>query len=237
MKRTVWITGASSGIGRALAKEFAAHGDVVLATGRNEERLESLQREVAGGTGTLLVAQCDMRKSGDVTSVVEEFLRDQGNLEIMINNAGVTYFRDFESTSVEQFDEVMETNVRGVFLAAKAVLPAMISRGHGTIINIVSYAGKSVYTGSSVYSASKAGVDALMNVLRAETREKGIKIVNVHPGAVLTPIWHPKHQERYGERMMKPEEIASMIYDISCQPPSMMVEELIIRPQGGDLRV
>jgi NADP-dependent 3-hydroxy acid dehydrogenase YdfG len=237
MKRTVWITGASSGIGRALAKEFAAHGDIVLATGRNKERLESLQREVAGGTGTLLVAQCDMRKSGDVTSVVERFLRDQGNLEILINNAGVTYFEDFESTSVEQFDEVMETNVRGVFLATKAVLPAMISRGHGTIINIVSYAGKAVYTGSSVYSASKAGVDALMNVLRAETREKGIKIVNVHPGAVLTPIWHPKHQERYGDRMMKPEEIASMIYEISCQPASMMVEELIIRPQGGDLRV
>lgn len=237
MKRTVWITGAGSGIGKALARTFVAHGDVVLATGRDNQKLEMLRREAAEEPGTLVIAQCDLKKAGEVTSVAEKLIREQGGLDILINNAGVTYFRDFESTSIEQFDEVMETNLRGVFLVTKTILPGMIRKGGGTIINIVSYAGKAVYTGSSVYAASKAGVDALMNVVRAETREKGIKIVNVHPGAVLTPIWHPKHQERYRERMMKPEEIAPMIYEISCQPASMMVEDIVIRPQGGDLRV
>jgi NADP-dependent 3-hydroxy acid dehydrogenase YdfG len=77
----------------------------------------------------------------------------------------------------------------------------------------------------------------MMDVLRAETRDKGIKIVNVSPGAVLTPIWHPKHQERYGHLMMKPAEIAKVLYDVSLQPTSMMIEDIIIRPQAGDLKV
>ena len=113
----------------------------------------------------------------------------------------------------------------------------MLEKGRGSIINVLSYAAKVTYTGSSVYAASKAGAEAMMNVLRAETRDKGIKIVNVYPGAVFTPIWHAKHLEQYGHQMMKPAEIAKALYEISCQPPSMMMEDVVIRPQVGDLRV
>jgi NADP-dependent 3-hydroxy acid dehydrogenase YdfG len=193
--------------------------------------------ELSAAPGTLTIAECDLRNRDEVDKTAARILSDCGTLEILINNAGVTYFKDFEKTSVEEFDEVIETNLRGLFLTTRSVLGAMIGKGSGTIINILSYAGKSVYTGSSAYAASKAGAEALMNVLRAETRQRGIKIVNVHPGAVLTPIWHPKHQERYRHQMMKPEEVAAMIYEISCQPASMIVEEVILRPQGGDLRV
>lgn len=235
--RTVWITGASSGIGRALATTFAGRGDAIFATGRSRANLQSLQAELSTAAGRVMVAECDLRHDDEVAQVTQRVLSELGSLDILLNNAGVTYFKDFEKTTIEEFDEVIETNLRGLFLTTKGVLPAMIQRGSGTIMNILSYAGKTVYTGSSVYAASKAGAEAMMNVLRAETREKGIKIVNVHPGAVLTSIWHPKHQERYRERMMKPEEVAAMVYEISCQPASIMVEEIILRPQGGDLRV
>jgi len=235
--RNVWITGAGSGIGRALATTFAGHGDTVFATGRSDENLQRLQTELSDAPGRVLVGVCDLRLDDQVARVAQRILSELGSLEILINNAGVTYFKDFEQTTIDEFDEVIETNLRGLFLATRGVLAAMIHQGSGTIINILSYAGKTVYTGSSAYAASKAGAEAMMNVLRAETRQKGIKIVNVFPGAVLTSIWHPKHQERYREKMMKPEEVADMVYEISCQPASMIVEEVVLRPQGGDLRV
>lgn len=235
--RNVWVTGASSGIGRALAATFANRGDTVFATGRSKQHLQSLQVELAQAPGRLFAAECDLRSDGEVAQTAQRILSELGSLEILINNAGVTYFKDFERTTVDEFDEVIGTNLRGLFLTTKGVLGAMLQKGSGSIINILSYAGKSVYTGSSVYAASKAGAEALMNVLRAETRQKGIKIVNVYPGAVLTSIWHPKHQERYHQQMMKPEEVAELVYQISCQPASMIVEEVILRPQGGDLRV
>ncbi len=235
--RNVWITGASSGIGRALAKTFIDHGDTVVATGRNREHLRSLEEELVKGTGRLVVAECNLRSIDQVARIARQTLAELGTLDILINNAGVTYFKDFESTTIDEFDEVLETNLRGLFLTTKGVLAAMIQNGSGSIINILSFAGKTVYTGSSAYAASKAGAEAMMDVLRAETRGKGIKIVNVYPGAVLTSIWQPQHRERYGQRMMKPEEVARIVYEISCQPESMMVEEVILRPQGGDLRV
>jgi NADP-dependent 3-hydroxy acid dehydrogenase YdfG len=235
--RVVWITGASSGIGRSLAQEFVTKGDTVVATARTAAALQSFQDEFPSYRDRLLVHACDVREESQVQGACEEILSRFAAIDILINSAGVTYFKDFMSTSITEFDEVVATNLRGPFLTSKAVLPGMIERGRGTIMNIISYAGKVVYTGSSAYAASKAGAEALMNVIRAETRDKGIKIVNINPGAVLTPIWKPKHRERYGHRMMKPEEIARIVYEISCQPPSMMIEDVVIRPQGGDLKV
>jgi NADP-dependent 3-hydroxy acid dehydrogenase YdfG len=235
--RNIWITGAGSGIGRALTTTFVNRGDTVFATGRRKENLETLTSELADAPGRVVTAACDVRIADQITHTAQRIHSELGSLEILINNAGVTYFKDFESTTLQDFDEVIETNLRGLFLTTKEVLPAMLQKGSGTIINILSYAGKSVYTGSSAYAASKAGAEAMMNVIRAETREKGIKVVNVYPGATLTPIWHPKYQERYRERMMKPEEVAGLVYEISRQPASMIVEEVVLRPQGGDLRV
>jgi NADP-dependent 3-hydroxy acid dehydrogenase YdfG len=172
-----------------------------------------------------------------VTAVGETIVKEFGGIDFLINCAGVTYFKDFAATTTREFDEVIRTNLRGLFLTTKTVLPFMLQRGSGVVMNILSYAGKVTYTRSSVYAAAKAGAEAMMDGLRAETRDKGIKIVNVSPGAVLTPIWHPKVQERYGHLMMKPAEIAKVLFDISLQPASMMIEDIIIRPQVGDLRV
>jgi NADP-dependent 3-hydroxy acid dehydrogenase YdfG len=235
--RIVWITGASSGIGRALAGEFVSHGDTVAATARTLPNLNSLQTQLSSSSGKCVVFPCDVSDSAQVQKVGSSILEEFGTIDILINSAGVTYFKDFLATTVEEFDEVTATNLRGLFLTAKMVLPSMMGKGKGMIMNILSYAAKATYTGSSAYSASKAGAEAMMNVLRAETRDKGIKILNVFPGAVFTPIWHPKHRERYGHEMMRPEEIAKVLYEISCQPSSMLVEDIVIRPQVGDLKV
>ncbi len=235
--RIVWITGASSGIGGALAEEFASRGDSIAATARNLTNLKALQGQIEASSGTCRVFPCDISNADQVRATAESIGSSMGPIDILINNAGVTYFKDFAGTTIEQFDEIMATNLRGSFLTTRAALTDMLERGSGLIINVLSYAAKATYTGSSVYAASKAGVEAMMNVLRAETRNKGIKIVNVYPGAVFTPIWHPKHREKYGHQMMKPAEIAKVMFELSCQPPSMVIEDVVIRPQTGDLQV
>lgn len=235
--RVVWITGASSGIGRAVAEEFAYRGDIVIATARSLSKLQSLKGDVRSSSGQSALYKCDITDENQVDSTGKAILSRYGRLDILINNAGVTYFKDFSNTSTKEFDEVINTNLRGLFLTTKAALPSMLERGAGTILNVLSYAVKAIYTGSSAYAASKAGAEALMNVLRAETRDKGIKIVNVFLGAVFTPIWHQKHRERHGHQMMKAAEIAKVIYEISLQPHSMMMEDIVIRPQIGDLKV
>jgi NADP-dependent 3-hydroxy acid dehydrogenase YdfG len=237
LPRIIWITGASSGIGRSLAEVFVQHGDTVLASARRKRQLEELQRDVSSASGICRIYPCDVGDEGLVAIVGETILKEFGYVDFLINCAGVTYFRDFAATTTEEFDEVIRTNLRGLFLTTKIVLPQMLKRGSGVVMNVLSYASKATYTGSSAYAASKAGAEAMMDALRAETRDKGIKIVNISPGAVLTPIWHPTHQERYGHIMMKPGEIAKVLYDISLQPASMMIEDIIIRPQQGDLKV
>ncbi len=235
--RIVWITGASSGIGRGLAEEFAMRGDRIAASARNLANLTALQGQIEASSGTCKAFQCDITNADQVSATAASIGASMGPLDVLINCAGVTYFKDFSSTTVEQFDEVIATNLRGLFLSTKAVLPGMLERGSGLIMNVLSYAAKAVYAGSSVYAASKAGGEAMMNVLRAETRDKGIKIINVYPGAVFTPIWHPKHREKYGHQMMKPAEIAKVMFELSCQPASMVIEDVVIRPQVGDLQV
>lgn len=224
-------------MGRAIAEQFASHGDTVAASARSVSNLESLKSQIEATGGRCVVVPCDVTDEAQVAAAATSILSELERVDILINCAGVTYFKDFLSTTLEQFDEVVKTNTRGLFLAVKAVLPKMLERRAGTIMSILSYAAKATYTGSSAYAASKAGAEALMNVLRAETRDKGIKIVNVYPGAVFTPIWHPKHREKYGHQMMRPAEIAKVIYEVSLQPDSMMMEDIVIRPQIGDLRV
>jgi Short-chain alcohol dehydrogenase of unknown specificity len=187
--------------------------------------------------GTCEIIKCDVQSEASVSETVKKILELHGNIDVLINNAGVTYFKDFIDTSIEEFDHVINTNLRGTFLTTKAVLPAMLQNQTGLVLNILSYVVKEVYTKSAVYSSSKAGTEAMMNVLRSEVRRQGINIVNVYPGAVSTPIWRQNQLEKFGNQMLTPEQVAEMLYQVSIQPPSLMVEEIVLRPQGGDLQI
>ena len=235
--RIVWITGASSGIGKALVELFVAGGDTVLASARNKGKLITLQRSLAGAAGECIPLVCDVRDERSVRTTAKEIRARFKRVDLLINNAGVTTFKDFVGTSVREFDSIIGTNLRGMFLVTKSVLPGMLERGRGMIVNIQSFAAKTTYTGSSVYSASKSGAAAMMDCLRAEVRGKGIKVLNVYPGATLTPMWKAPHQKRFAEVMMASREVARQVFEATRLPDSMMVEEIVLRPQMGDLTV
>ena len=235
--RVVVVSGASTGVGRALAVTFAENGDVVLLLSRNRKRLLGVRSRIGRGGGRSAIYACDVRSARSVGATAKRILQRFGRVDILINNAGVTYFKSVERTSIKEFDEVVETNLRGAFLLTKAFLPAMLRRRRGTILTVVSHAAKAIYTWSGAYTASKRGVEGLMNVLRAETRDRGLRVVNIYPGAVLTSIWQKRHRTRYGHRMLTPEQVAHAVYLLTVQPDSMMTEEIVLRPQRGDVKV
>ena len=234
--RIVLVSGAGSGIGEALARRFACEGDVVIGYGRNAARLKTLANRISRSGGDFIPVQCDVRSEASIRAAARKVAR-LGKVDILVNNAGVTYFKDFISMTTKEFDHVMETNVRGMFLLTSAVLPSMLKMRRGLIINILSYAAKTVYTGSSVYAASKSAGAAMMSVLREEVRDKNIKVVNVYPGASVTPMWSVKARSRFKHRMMRPEDVAEFIVATAGMPVSIMVEEIAFRPQLGDLKI
>jgi short-subunit dehydrogenase len=234
-RRNVWITGASSGIGSMLAEQFARNGDTVIASARTESTLNDVQKRMTAFDAKLDIAVCDVRSELSVMNASKQILSTYNHIDILINNAGISSFKNFITTTVQEFDDIISTNLRGIFLTTQALLPTMLQRRNGIIMNILSFIVKRVYTKSSIYSASKAGVEAMMNVLRDEVRHSGIKIVNVYPGAVATSMWRPGQLEKYHTQMLSPQAVSEMVYQISCQPPAMMVEEVTLRPQNGDL--
>lgn len=233
----VWITGASSGIGKALVELFVDGGETVLASARSKGKLFTLQQSLAGAAGECIPFACDVRDERFVRATAKEIMTRFKRVDLLINNAGVTSFKNFVGTSVREFDSIIGTNLRGMFLVTNSVLPDMLKRRRGMIVNIQSFAAKTTYTGSSVYSASKSGAAAMMDCLRAEVRGKGIKVLNVYPGATQTPMWKTSHQKRFAEVMMAPGEVARQIFQATRLPDSMMIEEIVLRPQMGDLNV
>lgn len=231
----VWITGASTGIGFEIAKVFAKAGYIVIATARRKSRLVSLVNELkfAGHEAYALV--CNVQSERGVISTKKKILEKCGKIDLVINNAGVTVFKSFIDTKSYEYDYVMDTNVRGSFLMTKAVLPLMMKKRKGHIINVLSVAANTYFEDSSVYSASKAALYAMSSVLRNEVRRYNIKISNVLPGNVDTPMWDSKVRAKYKNRMMTPKEIAEIILSIASQPKKVVIEDVVIKPIKGDL--
>lgn len=212
-------------------------GDSVIATSRSVRKLKALERRFLPSTNRYEALACDVRKESDVQRVARLILRRHHKVDILVNSAGTTTFKEFTQTSVKEFDDILDTNLRGLFLATRTVLPSMLKGRKGTILNIISYAAKTTYTKSAAYSAAKAGAQALMDVLRAEVRKTGIKVINIYPGAVLTQMWPKKYRKRFANAMMTSEELAGVVYQLTLQPDSVHVEEVVIRPKRGDLQV
>lgn len=179
---------------------------------------------------------CDVRSERQVDRALKR-VADGGSVDILINNAGVTVFGGFLKTPVMKFNEIIDTNLKGSMIVTRAVLPSMMKRRRGAIVNIVSYAAKTVYPGSSAYSAAKSGVAGMMNVIREEVRSSGVKVMNVYPGAILTPMWSARHRSTYKKVMIPPEDFAAMVFSLTLVPESMTLEEVVVRPPVGDLRV
>lgn len=234
LKKSVWITGASSGIGKQLTIEFAKNGETVLATARRISLIENYSKELGEFSKNIIPFGVNV---ADLSSIQNFFSSLNGKFSItaLINNAGVTSFKTAEKDSLQEVKEIVDTNLLGSIYAIKTVLPAMIENNSGTIINILSVVTQKVFTGSSAYSASKAGLKAYADSLREEVRKNNIRVINISPGATKTAIWHSSVLEKHSHRMMSPEDIAKFIYQVYSQKNNLVAEEIVMRPLQGDL--
>ncbi len=228
-----WVTGAGRGIGSAIAKEMARAGCRVALSSRNREELQQTADAIHALAGSCEIFVCDVTKQSEVRMASAQIKSHWGPVSILVNNAGLAVFHKILETSEENWDAMMQANVKSAFLCTQAVLPDMIAGQSGHIINIVSVAGRQPFYNCGAYCAAKYALHGFTDVLRMETRKHGIHVTAVMPGATDTAIWGSANVDR--SRMMSPEQVAQAVVAI-CDPKSKaMVEELVIRPQGGDL--
>lgn len=233
-KNCVWITGASSGIGKAAAMEFARTGCKVIVSSRRISSLEKINTDLKKEKLKVEIMPCNVASSANVVQTVKK-ITETNKINCLINNAGVSTFKPAKENSLQEIKDIINTNLLGSIFTIKQILPHMIKNGGGTIINILSVAAIKVFEDSSAYSASKMGLLGYTNVLREEIRGHNIKVVNILPGATETPMWPKGIRESKSDEMMKPEDLAQLLVWIFLQKRNMVTEEITIRPIQGDI--
>ncbi len=229
------ITGAGRGIGRAVALAFAREGALVALAARTTAELDTVRAQIKSRAGRALAVPTDVTREASVAALVEKVLGEFGKVDILVTSAGVATFAPLVDTKPEEWDRLMAVNLRGVFLACRAVLPPMMKQRRGTIINIVSIAAKRAISGNAAYAASKHAVLGLTQVLAEEMRPHGVRVGALSPGAVDTPLWDgiPNPPER--SRMLRPEDVAEAALLMASLPPGASLEDLTLLPAGGIL--
>lgn len=231
--KIIWITGSGRGLGAAAAQELAHRGARVVLSSRTLPELEQVARTIHQSGGIAMPIVCDVTQRNQIEALVRSVREKWGEIEVLVNNAGVGIFKKILQTTERDWDIMMATNLKSAFLCTQAVLPAMIDKQAGHIINIVSVAGQQPYFNCGGYCASKFGMLGFTEVLRLEVRKHRIKITAFLPGATDTLIWGNSDVDR--NRMMTAEQVGKTIADICCQEGSHMIEQMIMRPIGGDL--
>ncbi len=236
MDKTVFITGATSGIGRATALLLADKGCRIIACGRREERLEELREQLGDRVCTLTF---DVRDREEVREAVASLRPPFDRVDVLINNAGNAHGLDpVQAGDPDDWDAMIDINVKGLLYVTKTLLPTLMESGQGHIINIGSTAAKEVYPGGNVYCASKHAVDALNAGLRIDLNGTGIRVGAIHPGLVETEFSlvrfkgdAPRASRVYqGYQPLKPEDIAEIVWFALSQPPHVNIADLVVMP-------
>jgi len=187
MKKTVLITGATSGIGYACAKKFADNGDRLILTGRNGQRLSEVKQELAAQGTEVLTLVFDVRNRAEAMRCMEDLPQEWKTIDVLVNNAGLALGLEPEyEGSFEDWETMIDTNVKGLLTMTRLVVPGMVERNSGHVINIGSVAGDAAYAGGNVYCATKAAVKALTDGLRIDVADTAIRVTNLKPGLVET---------------------------------------------------
>ena len=238
--KVVIVTGASSGIGEATAEKLAAHGAKVVLTARREDRLKELQQKIEGAGGKALVVTADVTKKEDWKQVVEQTQEAFGDVDVLINNAGLMPLSYAKKLKTDEWEKMVDVNIKGVLNGVAAVLPKMMDNKRGHIVNISSVAGRKLFPGGAVYCATKFAVRAFSEGLRNELApEFNIRITAIEPGAVATELTDTITDEDIIEKVMKPmldietlqsEDIAESILYALQQPKHVNVQELLVMP-------
>lgn len=236
-KQVALITGASSGIGKATALAFSKAGIHTALLGRSQAKLEAVAEaiEQRGGKSSLYVL--DLAEVDRVKERLGAIAADLGTIDILVNNAGRGYTAEILDTPLTDWQAVIDLNLTSVFQGIQAILPGMRARQQGTIVNVISVAGRQAFPGWGAYCASKFGLMGLSKALAAEERSHGIRVVALCPGAVDTPLWESDSVQSEFDRsaMLSPETVAETILHTVGLPQQAVVEELVLMPQGGTL--
>lgn len=232
--KTAVITGGGTGIGLGIARAFAAEGCRVAITGRREEKL----KEAAAawqGEPKMLVKAADVASRASVEALFDWAHKELGRIDILVNCAGVNIKnRKMADMRPEQWDEVLAANASGAYYCMYAVLPQMRARKDGLIINVSSISGKRAsQLGGVAYSASKFAMSALSTCVGNEDAANGIRVTNIYPGEVNTPILENrpvKVSDEHKARILQPEDVGEIVLAIACLPPRANVPEIIIKP-------
>jgi 3-oxoacyl-[acyl-carrier protein] reductase len=224
------VTGAGRGIGKAIALTLSRGGARVALASRSELELRAVAEEVANDGGEALVVPTDLTRDEEMERLVQETLREWGTIDLLVNNAGWGKKGPVVSGKVEDWDRTFQVNLRAPMVLSRLVLPTMMEKKSGAIINIGSISGKMGQADSAAYCASKFGVVGFTEALFEEVREYGIKVSAIHPGFVDTALI-PPNRKLDRSKMIRPDDIAqTVMYLLSCSPAACPVE-VTVRPQ------
>lgn len=233
----ILITGASQGIGAAIARVFAreVRGVRLALVARNAKNLAAVARACTrAGAAAVEALPCDVSDEAAVDAMAAAVAaRFPRGVDVLINNAGVFAGAPFAATEVADFDRLVAANLRSAFLVTRAFLPAMLARGRGDVFFMSSIAGLGAYPNGAAYCAAKFGVTGLAQVLRAETKGTGLRVCCVHPGATWSPSWSQSGVRP--ERIMPAEDVARAFLDVYRLSRRTVVEEIVLRPEKGDV--
>jgi len=238
MNQIVFITGTTSGFGEACALLFAKNGYNLILNGRREDRLQTQKQYLEEKYGIqCFVAVFDVRDQKAVFESVNSFPEEWKQVDILVNNAGLALGRDlFDKASLEDWDTMIDTNDKGLLYVSKAVLPAMIKRKKGHIINVGSTAAKEAYEGGNVYCASKSAVDAISKAMRIDLLQHSIKVTAIHPGAAETEFSLVRFKGSEdtakkvyeGYKPLSAADVADIIYYTATLPPHVCINDLVV---------
>ena len=238
MKQTAFITGATSGIGKATAEIFAKNKISLILCGRRASRLEALKEALSKFT-EVTTLQFDVSKRAEVAAAIVSLPENFKQIDILINNAGNAHgLSTIQEGNIDDWDAMLDINVKGLLYVSRAIIPQMTTRNSGFIVNIGSIAGKEVYPNGNVYCASKHAVNALNKAMRIDLNKHNIRVSGIHPGAVETEFSEvrfkgdiQKAEKVYnGYKALQAEDIADIIHFVITRPYHVNIEDLVVYP-------
>ena len=232
MKPIAIITGSSTGLGRSLAIQLSSQYFIYLIS-RNKNKLIQTKKIIDSKNNECDIIVADVSKKESV-DIINKSIKNKDDIALLINNAGIGVFKNISETSINDWDNTLNTNLRGSFLMTKLIIDNFKSKKSGKIVFVSSIAGLQPFSNSTAYVSSKYGVRGFASALREEVREFNIKVMTIFPGAIDTPIWDNKNMDKFRSDMMNVKDVSSSIIHAINTPNNCVTEEITIRRVAGD---